>query len=195
MFKLKPFVLAASLAMAASASFASVGLTESGLDVAVTEFGATPQVNGFNNFDGALLGDTAYSFTLGSGTYTFSLLDVSAFSSSVATPTITNVWLSASNDGSPANALYTFNLGSPTTAEGLAIYQPTGSWTNTFAAASNPLYLNVTGNAPDTVHFGNFLVTAAATVPTPVPEPATGAMLLAGLGLMGAMVRRRKLQD
>jgi hypothetical protein len=35
-----------------------------------------------------------------------------------------------------------------------------------------------------------FTITQTPTVMSPVPEPETYAMLLAGLGLMGAMVRR-----
>lgn len=56
---------------------------------------------------------------------------------------------------------------------------PNGNWkyTHTWTNASNPL---------DTVS-GSVNFTVAA-----IPEPETYAMMLAGLGLMGFMARRRK---
>ncbi len=41
-------------------------------------------------------------------------------------------------------------------------------------------------------HFGDFQFPRDKPITTPVPEPETYAMLLAGLGVMGAVARRRK---
>lgn len=52
----------------------------------------------------------------------------------------------------------------------------------------NDYYFTVSGNA--TGSLGGQYVFAVSTLP--VPEPETYAMLLAGLGIMGAVARRRK---
>lgn len=53
-------------------------------------------------------------------------------------------------------------------------------------AAANDYYFNVTGKATG-VGGGNYTFTLA-----PVPEPESYAMLLAGLGIMGFVARRRQ---
>jgi hypothetical protein len=63
-------------------------------------------------------------------------------------------------------------------------------WTitaNNLAAGS--YYLQVSGNlvSADAASFGG-----AAALTTPVPEPETYGMMLAGLGIVGALARRRK---
>ncbi|MEQ1600479.1 MAG: PEP-CTERM sorting domain-containing protein [Methylophilaceae bacterium] len=55
-------------------------------------------------------------------------------------------------------------------------------------AAGLDYYFKVTGNANGSL--GGKYVFSVATLP--VPEPETYAMLLAGLGLLGAVARRRK---
>jgi hypothetical protein len=48
------------------------------------------------------------------------------------------------------------------------------------------------GSAGDTVRY---LVGGEATLETSVPEPATWAMLLVGIGGLGAMLRRARRRD
>jgi hypothetical protein len=50
-------------------------------------------------------------------------------------------------------------------------------------------WLNNGGQVPD---FSNLTLFARDVVTTPVPEPETYAMMLAGLGMMGYMARRRR---
>lgn len=68
-------------------------------------------------------------------------------------------------------------------------------------AGFNPVAINNNGQIAGTgFRWGStspegwraFMVTSDTSSPTPVPEPSTYAMLLAGLGLIGFMVRRRK---
>jgi hypothetical protein len=78
-----------------------------------------------------------------------------------------------------------------TTGNILATYQPTG--TNLSAIlSSGSYYLEVAGTVTGTKG-GSFGGQLDVTV-TAVPEPETYAMLFAGLGLMGFMVRRNKKQ-
>ncbi len=50
-------------------------------------------------------------------------------------------------------------------------------------------WLNNGGNVPD---FSNLTLFARDVVTTPVPEPETYALMLAGLGAMGFIARRRR---
>ena len=54
-------------------------------------------------------------------------------------------------------------------------------------AITGPAYITVTGVTDG----GNGGIYSGAIAAAPIPEPETYAMLLAGLGLMGAVVRRR----
>jgi hypothetical protein len=73
----------------------------------------------------------------------------------------------------------------------------TGSTDSSVVAAANSMLFNVANNVAGATQYSftvythptqqDFLVTVTA-----VPEPETYAMLLAGLGLMGAVARRRK---
>jgi len=63
-----------------------------------------------------------------------------------------------------------------------------------FSFANTPAgnyYLQVFGVT--TGSLGGIYTGAISIVPAPVPEPETFAMLLAGLGVMGAIARRRKI--
>lgn len=63
----------------------------------------------------------------------------------------------------------------------------------TFVPAGSSLY-NVYGNLMNASnnHLNAFNNWLAMTSPPPVPEPETYAMLLAGIGIIGAMARRRR---
>ena len=58
-------------------------------------------------------------------------------------------------------------------------------------SAATPYYLKLAGTLNDADAVGNFKVTVGSATVTPVPEPESYAMLLAGLGLMGTIARRR----
>ena len=55
----------------------------------------------------------------------------------------------------------------------------------------SPLDVNFNPNT-DTLSNGNVLTATASVTVSPVPEPQTYAMLLAGLGLLGFVIHRRK---
>ncbi|PXW87823.1 putative secreted protein with PEP-CTERM sorting signal [Nitrosomonas sp. Nm84] len=55
--------------------------------------------------------------------------------------------------------------------------------------AAGQYHLDISGNLGSSAHVGQYQVALQAL---PVPEPETYAMLLAGLGLIGFSVRRRK---
>lgn len=56
--------------------------------------------------------------------------------------------------------------------------------------AAGQYHLDISGNFGSTAQMGQYSVALQAL---PVPEPETYAMLLAGLGLIGFMARRRKI--
>jgi hypothetical protein len=112
------------------------------------------------------------------------------------TPTVTNLLTLKVSSGSAQLVGLTFSiLGGPTVAATLtggnwvAAFSDLGNNAYSFAAGS-PLAVTVTG------HTGNNAVislsTRNGTIVSSVPEPETFAMLLAGLGLMGAIAARRK---
>jgi len=76
-----------------------------------------------------------------------------------------------------------------------------GAWTTTSdkfsflnVAAGNYL-VTATGTLDGSGKVSNLALIGASYTVTPVPEPETYAMLLVGLGLMGAVVRRRNKSD
>ena len=89
------------------------------------------------------------------------------------------------------NGVTPLNLSSFTSNSG-----PVSASTQVLATSSNLpaglFTLNVSGNAESGASYGGSL--SAATV-SAVPEPETFAMLLAGLGMMGAIARRRNKSD
>ncbi|SFD90856.1 FxDxF family PEP-CTERM protein [Nitrosomonas sp. Nm166] len=56
--------------------------------------------------------------------------------------------------------------------------------------AAGQYHLDISGNLGSSAHIGQYSVALQAL---PVPEPETYAMLLAGLGLVGFSIRRRKI--
>jgi hypothetical protein len=60
-------------------------------------------------------------------------------------------------------------------------------WTTTFSSVQNPAF----GDPPFLLKVQGFGASGEYVSATPVPEPQTYAMMLAGLGLMGFIVRRR----
>ncbi len=62
------------------------------------------------------------------------------------------------------------------------------TWSGSQTTGNMYYQLNITGNA----NAGSLYVASLSGVTAPVPEPETYAMLLAGLGLVGAVSRRRK---
>ena len=69
------------------------------------------------------------------------------------------------------------------------VLSPTVTLSSGFVAGSNTIDFYVEGNG---IYDGFALKTAGFTSATPIPEPQTYALLLAGLGTVGLMARRRK---
>lgn len=105
--------------------------------------------------------------------------------SSVATAGGGVVSVSAKNGGGPGGSFdfrYSIGKGNDKLKAGESV-----TWTSTFTSpvTFNSLALHVQGLTKAQGESGWYSVTA-------VPEPETYAMLLAGLGLMGAVARRRR---
>lgn len=121
--------------------------------------------------------DTAFSWNLGPGTYQFTV-DLGTSGNTQ----FTNVWLSTNTNKGCCNptADYGQFTVTPTTAGGSL-----GAFT--FATAST-VYFDVKTRASGNTGFNGSLSVAA------VPEPASTALFLAGLGALGIVSRRRKPQ-
>jgi hypothetical protein len=119
--------------------------------------------------------NSSFFTTLAAGTYTFAFnLDV------VNKTTLDAVWLSTSGDKytTGVDDFHVFSVTPGSTAA-------TGSWTQTFASATK-VFFNVNGTKNKNLGYN------VAYSITPVPEPETYAMFLAGLGALGLLARRRK---
>lgn len=168
------FFKALPLAVALAAGFAA-GAAQATTFTQVTPLTATPSVHVFAPASGSFF-DT-YNFSVSSA----SLLSGAANNLPLSlgflnvlniTGLTVNVWdnhhpSGLTNFGSFAgnNNTYTFNL-----------------------PAAGDYHVDITGTATGLAG-GSYAVTLSAA---PVPEPETYAMLLAGLGVMGAIARRRK---
>ena len=163
-------------------------LAGASLAVPVNEVGTTKSLGtGAGSYSFNAKKETAFWISLASGTYTFTLSSLVANGDS----NITSAWLSSSKDASASNG-NDFGL--------FNVYGTgaRGSLTETITVASGKtakVYFNVLGSnlekgaKADVAGFSGTLSISA------VPEPDSAELLLAGLGLMGVVLRRRKLQD
>jgi hypothetical protein len=119
-----------------------------------------------------VIGNPAVATPFFFDTYTFTLADASTVFGGAFSFGITN-FSAVLQDDSFATVGTDANLGDGFSFEGLAA----GSYALSFLGFSNA------GGA-----YGGVV----SAVSTPVPEPETYAMLLAGLGMIGFMVRRRR---
>lgn len=164
--KFNKFIAAAALSMVAASSFADTGGAALDLSSGSTFFGRTPV--------GPTFVDT-YTFTLaGSSFLTVGSVDSSAIGSqdidftSIMLMQGANTMATFANMGTDAQEHYTLSQTLLTAGS----YSIVVSGTQTPGAAS---------------YAGNLAVVAA-----PVPEPETYALLLAGLGVLGFVARRRR---
>jgi len=188
--KLKPLVLSALIA---GAAFASQGAAAQAIDRSVPLVTVGDGVGGFN----AHFGDTFTASTVGS---TFS--DVFTFNIGTPFDTASSVTSSYLNTPQTKDLLITgFSLYryDPATMAilGTAIAginetgfgsHPTDSWSlSAFGLSSGYYALQVNGRV---LGEGGGAFGGDLTI-SPVPEPQTWAMLLAGLGMVGMTARRR----
>lgn len=99
------------------------------------------------------------------------------------------------NNGNPLGGLRIFRVGSEITMQyaignGGFVTLATGSATQDMRVVLNAYPFNNSGFNNPGFAVDNFSITAGSV--TPVPEPAAGAMLAAGLAALGWMTRRRR---
>jgi len=164
--KALPLAIAMSFGLATSAAHATTGP----LDLGTLGSTITPLVvfHGAGSFNDVI---------------EFSINKASDFSASIFNFNIANITTSISAASSAAATLTATSAVAPkvTTSPFL---------TSTFASLASGTYqLNISGTAGS--WFGGAYGVALSAVAQPVPEPESYAMLLAGLGLMGTIARRR----
>jgi hypothetical protein len=109
--------------------------------------------------------------------------------SDIASTTVANNLLSVLNLADGMVSLY-MEAGDTDTLLGQYSFDGTtgSTWHSTSGLVAGDYYYLITGNATGS-QGGFYSITSAVT---PVPEPETYAMLLAGLGVVGSLYRRRK---
>jgi hypothetical protein len=155
MKKISKALVAASLALAAGASFAGHDLG-----------------GGTGSFGISGDHDSSWFVTLGPGTYTFT--------SSISGGVADDIWLSTSGDTTPHE---TNDYTDFTSSVGGTVWN-LNSYTITLTQTSQ-VFVNVDMHKKVSAFDGGLTVSA-------VPEPATISLLLAGLGMLGFVGRRRR---
>ena len=161
----------AGSAIGASATTFELGLINVGIPKSLSAFAGGSFVSGFSD---------TFNFTLGSGTnssgysvealdFNFGFLNAKSSFTDISLYRAIDNTLVAGTGGSPSKSLSFGNVATP----------------------SGDYYLKVSG-VIDSGGNGYFYTgSISSSTVSPVPEPETYAMLLAGLGLMGAIARRR----
>ena len=109
--------------------------------------------------------------------------------SDISSTTVANNLLSLLNIDGGSVSLYREAGDADTLLGSYSFDGTTGStWHTTMGLTAGSYYYQITGNATGS-HGGFYSITSTVT---PVPEPETYAMLLAGLGVVGSLYRRRK---
>ena len=157
-----------------ASALAAMTLAGSAMAVTTVDLGAGP---GTFNLTGG--GDTTFEFDLGPGQYTASLLldtDISTFA---------KVWVSNGSDFvfGPGDIAAFLRLGG-TRARGAL---------NRNVNSPQTYYLHVDWNEPLLAGASTGAFHGTLSITSAVPEPATGAMLLAGMGALGLVARRRRM--
>jgi PEP-CTERM motif len=157
-----------------ASALAAMTLAGSAMAVTTVDLGAGPGT--FNLTGGE---DTTFEIDLGAGQYTASLLldtDISTFA---------KVWVSNGSDfvfGDPGDIAAFLRLGG-TRARGTLDRTVTSPQT---------FYIHVDWNEPLLAGSSTGAFSGTLNITSAVPEPATGAMLLAGMGALGLVARRRR---
>jgi hypothetical protein len=177
MLKMKSLVVASALAVLAGGALA----------VPVKEVGASKSLgSGAGSYSFSAKQETAFFVSLGAGTYTFTLASLVENGDS----NVSSAWLSTSKDNSASNG-NDFGLFNVSGSGAL------GSLTETITVANGKtvkVYLNLLGSNLEKGRDGDVAGFSGTFNVSAVPEPNSAVMLLAGLGLMGAVSRRRKVQ-
>lgn len=168
--------------LAATAAIAMASATSSYAFVDPFDLGGLPPSASFSNTVSGAFTDT-WTFNLGS--------------QSVVAASLTNVEVSfggfsfggIKNLTAWLNNTQLFGPNSTQTGDGVTTTLQVKSGSATLPAGVYSLVVSGTGVTGVSASYGGNIVAAPVT---PVPEPETYAMLLAGLGVMGAIARRRK---
>ena len=210
-------VASASSSAVTIAEYAAGTLVANGYFYNVGQSFTTGAASSYNNLEFALFGTPSLSFNFNTSGRTIYLLS-SAYSGDPAALSSSTAGFIASDESIPADTSWVFNtsvsvLGSTqywvyTQNRPSTQYGPTGGGQFTVVAASFTTSGYSGGQAYST-SFGqstfvaepnvdiNFRFTGTAAggpTVTPVPEPSEWAMMLAGLGVLGVVVQRRKAQ-
>ncbi len=174
-------LLAATLAMPIST--VALAATNLGTIGSLTTFGAATALGSFEdlyNFSvnpnsGAVISATTFTFGMGGTTVTAMELFVGTFLSAADLVGQTAI---------PTTMVYSQSAGS--------VFKALSQMAD-YATLSSPGYtLRVAGGSSEmALPYTGFIALAPVM---PVPEPETYAMVLAGLGMMGVIIRRRKMR-